>query len=87
MVREVGKKYPLTYEAVEYDPEGWASTNKVNPLPFDITLCKVERQGKILNKYLPGWWTGKKWEGRMLKSDDKVINWKKNLGEFEHNGN
>ena len=87
MVREVGKRYPLTYEAVEYDREGWASTKKVNPLPFDMTLCKVERQGKILKKYLPGWWTGNKWEGRKLKEEDKVISWKRNLEEFEHNGN
>ena len=87
MVREVGKRYPLTYSAVKYDREGWAKAEQVRPLPFDMTLLKVERQGKILAKFIPGWWNGDKWEGRKMKDEDKVINWKRDLGEFENNGN
>lgn len=85
MVREVGKRYPLTYEAIETDSNGWADAGKVRPLPFDMTLLKVQRQGRVLKKLIPGWWTGKTWEGRMLKEEDSVTYWKRNMGEFDNN--
>lgn len=48
-------------------------TNPKFPNDYDLVTMTVDRGGLI--KEVPGWWTGKIWEGLRLRRDDTVLKW------------
>lgn len=76
MIKQVGRKYEWTYVDCIPDEDQWVAHKKFRPFPFDMTLVKVKRAGKVLSKEIPAWWTGEAWKGRNLKKEDQVIFWK-----------
>lgn len=80
--REVGQKVTLSYKDLKTDPGGWVSSKDYQPQRFDIASLLVKRDGEMLSKSLPGWWTGTGWEGQRLRRGDEVVYWK-HKGEKE----
>jgi len=65
-----------SYQDVEYDIDGWADTLRFLPEDFDLVFMRLKRDTTI-----PGWFNGSSWTGLRLKSDDKVVFWKRKLEE------
>lgn len=69
-----GQRYPLyTYNNVIYDIDGWADVNYYLPNDFDIVMLRV----KNIHKPIPGWYTGRGWDGLKWNDDYEVLQWKK----------
>jgi hypothetical protein len=76
MIKQVGSRYEWEYRDCIPEDEGWFKVSKYRPFPFDMTVVKVKRQGKLIDSIYPAWWTGDSWEGRKLKKEDQVVLWK-----------
>lgn len=74
--REVGQKVTLSYKDLKTDAAGWVDSKEYLPRRFDIAYLMVKRDGNIIYKATPGWWTGTQWEGQKIKKTDEVIFWK-----------
>ena len=72
------RKSPVfySYQDVEYDIDGWADASRFLPEDFDLVYMRLKR-----DKSIPGWFNGSSWTGLRLKSDDKVVFWKRKLEE------
>lgn len=65
------QKVFFKYTDAKMDCEGWVDPALWLPMPYD--LCRL----KCGEKTIPGWWTGKEWDGIRLKATDQVFFWKK----------
>lgn len=63
----------LRWEDVDYDEEGWALADKWLPHRYDIVMLKTN----IYKNPMPGWWSGKGWDGRRAKKGMRVQKWKR----------
>jgi len=59
------------YTDAHSDIDGWADPHLWIPYPFDLCYLKTDRKTRT------GWWTGKDWDGVRLRSEEKVLYWKK----------
>jgi hypothetical protein len=66
---EVGKD-GFGVKDVKTNEEGWADAKLYRPYPYDLVSMRTQR------KIIPGWWSGQKWEGLHLRSDDSIFFWK-----------
>jgi hypothetical protein len=73
------KKYrKYKYSDVPADLDKWVGNLKYRPIPFDLLYLSI----KNLRKPKNGWWSGERWDGRLLKDTDEVVAWKRNLSQF-----
>lgn len=69
------KRRAYKYSDLRFDSQGWMFDLSKLPIPYDLMYIKL----KDLPHIKTGWWTGKKWEGLRLKSEEIVIAWKRNF--------
>lgn len=58
------------------DKDKWIDASKIKPEPFD--LCSLKTETKIKS----GWYTGSIWDGANVQHNEKVLFWKKKMGEY-----
>lgn len=71
--KKLGKKRLTRYDEVEYDDDEWVDASRYMPADFDMMNLKVRDRERIM----PGWATGKKWDGLNIKPDYQVLYWKR----------
>lgn len=79
-IKKVGRKIPGTkkefpYSQVEFDSEGWADPHKYIPADFDLVLVEA----KDIERLIPAWSVGRKWEGARITGNEEIFRWKRRM--------
>lgn len=76
MVIRVGKQKnsaeKYTYKDVPLRGFEWVNADQYLPREYDI--CDLKMTTNIITR---GWWTGQIWDGKKVKEDDIVKDWKR----------
>lgn len=76
--KNTNKERVYRYSDIPTDEYKWVYNLLYKPIPFDLLHLKLNETLKVKS----GWWNGEDWEGLRLKTDEKIIAWKRNH-EFE----